>query len=244
MQSIVYVYNGPGASDTSVQQTVSLFQRFLYSVKTINAKEVCAGQWRLDAALFVLPGGADVPYVKDLTPNGNEQIQAYVHAGGSFLGICAGSYYASSFVEFAKGTDLEVVGSRELALFKGSVIGPYLRQYDYKTNSGACSANISLEEYDLQVFYQGGGYFEIQNETEIEVIAWYKVEHKRTKPAIIGLSYGAGRVVLSGVHPEYDPELLDKKDAYLAPIASKLKGFETKRMQLMKHLLQRLLQGE
>ena len=43
----------------------------------------------------------------------------YVNGGGSYLGLCAGAYYACARVEFEMGSELEVVGERELAFFPG-----------------------------------------------------------------------------------------------------------------------------
>ena len=54
---------------------------------------------------------------------GNERIREYVSKGGKYLGICAGGYYASSYVEFEKSTTLEVLGDRELSFFPGKAIG-------------------------------------------------------------------------------------------------------------------------
>lgn len=47
----------------------------------------------------------------------------YVQSGGSYLGLCAGAYYASSQVEFEPGSTLEVVGDRELDFFPGTARG-------------------------------------------------------------------------------------------------------------------------
>lgn len=47
----------------------------------------------------------------------------FVTQGGSYLGLCAGAYYACARVEFEPGTPLEVVGDRELAFFPGIAQG-------------------------------------------------------------------------------------------------------------------------
>ena len=64
--------------------------------------------------------------------------------GGSYLGICAGGYYGSSFVEFAKDDPvMEIVGERELAFYPGTACGPMF-PYDYSNNSGARTLSIAL----------------------------------------------------------------------------------------------------
>jgi len=43
---------------------------------------------------------------------------------GSFLGICAGGYYGSKFVEYQMGKVDEIKGERELEFFPGIARGP------------------------------------------------------------------------------------------------------------------------
>ena len=106
-----------------------------YGIKTINAKNVIEGKWTKKAVLFIMPGGADLPYLKKLNGPGNKIIKDFVTHGGAYLGICAGSYYGASYVEFDKGGKLEVLGNRELAFFEGKAIGPL--SSNNKCNSGA-----------------------------------------------------------------------------------------------------------
>lgn len=65
-------------------------------------------------------------YVQKLQGKGNARIQSYLKNGGNFLGICAGSYYSSNYLEFTKGINIEVIGERELKIFNGAVRGPLL----------------------------------------------------------------------------------------------------------------------
>ena len=55
----------------------------------------------------VMPGGADRPYCAALNGEGNRRIRAFVEAGGAYLGLCAGAYYASQRVEFELGSRCE-----------------------------------------------------------------------------------------------------------------------------------------
>ncbi len=45
----------------------------------------------------------DLPYCADLHGTGCTRIRAFVHAGGSYMGLCAGAYFGSSYCEFEKG---------------------------------------------------------------------------------------------------------------------------------------------
>lgn len=245
-QSAIYIYNDDGVSVESLKQVLTTINKATagqYDVKTINAKEVIDGTWAQQAVLFILPGGADIPYVKKLQGKGNDNIKHFVKNGGGYLGFCAGSYYASSYVEFDKGGEYEVMGKRELAFFPGKAIGPFLAPYHYQNNSGARAALIQTYmdgvKPELAVYYNGGGYFEhAENYPNVNVLARYA---NAGLPAIIYIKYGEGHVVLSGVHFEYDPVLLDKKDVYLRGLIPELKKDNLARELLVERVLQLVL---
>lgn len=235
----VYVYQDEGVSKDSSKQTILSFQRLIkkYAVTTINAQKVKEGVWTKNAILFVMPGGADLPYVRKLNGKGNEVIKKYVTNGGSFLGICAGAYYGSSYVEFDKNGPLEVLGSRELSFFKGGAIGPILAPYDYKTQSGSRAATIHTTLPDVTktiVFYNGGGFFKnAEQYPNTKVIATYE----NNLPAIILINYGKGKVLLSGVHFEYAPSLLNSKDQHIQKIIEPLSKGNDLRKVLFENLM-------
>jgi glutamine amidotransferase-like uncharacterized protein len=239
-KKIVYVYSDEGAGKESLNQTIKTFATILnkmYSIQTIKAEEVKKGHWIQNAALFILPGGADLPYVKKLRGTGNHQIKKYVAEGGSFLGICAGSYYGSSYVEFDKSGPLEVLGDRELKFFSGKAIGPVLAPYDYKTQSGSRAAELRTtfqSAQTLALYYNGGGFFEnAEGYPNTKVLAYYA----NRLPAIISTTYGKGNVILSGVHFEYDPGTMSDQDQHIKPLLSPLRKSNTKRLSLITEIL-------
>ncbi|MDF1684231.1 MAG: BPL-N domain-containing protein [Legionellaceae bacterium] len=243
-QNIIYIYQDEGVSPHALLQAMHTFQTVLppfYTVKTIDAQNVIKNDWARDAALFIMPGGADTPYTQKLNGVGNQKIKNYVRHGGSYLGLCAGAYYAASSIEFDKTGPLEVTGTRELAFFDGKAIGPALSTYDYKTESGARAAKINLTLSNnlkkTTVYYNGGGYFEhagtIKNTT---VLGYYANQ----KPAIISINYAQGHVVLSGVHVEYDAALLDSKNPFLAKLIPELTSANQQRLALVNEVLELL----
>jgi glutamine amidotransferase-like uncharacterized protein len=242
-KKIIYIYKDEGVSPHALLQAMHTFKTVLpasFTVKTIDAKGVIKNDWSRDAALFVMPGGADLPYAKKLNGAGNDHIKNYIQNGGSYLGLCAGAYYAASHIEFDKKGPLEVMDTRELAFFEGKAIGPILAKYDYKTESGARAAKINITLSNIKeatVYYNGGGYFEngdnIKNTT---VIGYYTNQ----QPAIISINYAKGHVVLSGVHFEYDPALLDPNDPFLVNIIPELKSSNKKRLVLVNEVLKQL----
>mgnify|MGYP001804254009 CR=1 FL=1 len=123
----VYIYNDIGSSRDSIRHSLYTLTQIIssdYNIQTIDSAEIKRKEWVKDAALLAMPGGADIAYMEKLNGQGNNIIKEYVKNGGSYLGICAGAYYASGEVEFDKDGPLEVLGKRELAFFPGKTIGP------------------------------------------------------------------------------------------------------------------------
>ena len=150
----IYVYNDEGVSAASKQMCVHTFRSYSnpssYIVDTINAEEFKNNDWEENAALLIFPGGADRYYRKLLSAaigNGaNKRIRAYIENGGKYMGICAGSYYGTSKVEFDVNGPLEVNEERELKLFRGRAIGPALKGFDYNTQGGEYAVPFVFNE--------------------------------------------------------------------------------------------------
>lgn len=237
----IYVYNDEGAGETSLKHTIDNLENVTtsYKINFIDAKGILYKEWTKDAVLLIMPGGADIPYAKKLNGEGNNIIKQYVENGGNYLGFCAGAYYGSSFVEFDKGGELEVMEERELAFFPDKAVGPILAKYDYKSNSGARAALLKLNINDkdflndnMRVYYNGGGYFQNANlYTNVKVIADYQLENDTFLPAIVEMKYNKGIVILSGVHFEYSTKILDNSDPYLAKLLPILEKNEEDRIK-------------
>lgn len=150
----IYVYNDEGVSAASKQMCVHTFRSYSnpssYIVDTINAEEFKNNDWEENAALLIFPGGADRYYRKLLSAaigNGaNKRIRAYIENGGKYMGICAGSYYGTSKVEFDVNGPLEVNEERELKLFRGRAIGPALKGFDYNSQGGEYAVPFVFNE--------------------------------------------------------------------------------------------------
>lgn len=246
--SIVYIYAGPGVSKTSLKQTESTLNELLksnYVIKQILPEQLINEDWEEHTALLIFPGGADTFYRNELNGKGNQKIKKYVENGGSYLGICAGGYYGGNFVEFAKGSFLEVLGERELSFFPGVVRGPILAPYNYNNESGARAAKITWKnsntskESDCLVYYNGGGFFvDAYKKVNCNIIATYNT--KEEEAAIIECKVGQGKVILSGVHFEYDPNMMDLNDPYLKEIIPNLKRENFERIKLINYLIELL----
>ena len=92
------------------------------SVETITGEQILARklfeplsstEHELDMSvrLLCIGGGFDLGYVKTLGLEGMRIIREFVQTGGNYLGICAGAYFATDYVQFDAGGPLEVTGS-------------------------------------------------------------------------------------------------------------------------------------
>ena len=236
----VFVYSGPGAWGVEGLCTALRKPLTRYTVKTITSEEVIAGDWKRDAALFVMPGGADCQYVAKLNGAGNAHIKNFVHDGGSYLGICGGAYYAGKVVSFSINTPLEVVGVRELAFFPSVINGPTLKPFVYHSEEGSAAAKIIWGKSDTKthVYYNGGGTFESADFIGNTLVVGRYADLPDTPAAIVTCSHGNGRAVLSSVHPEISAEALEETNPHSKEILPTLKKDNNEREELFKYLLQ------
>ncbi len=230
----IYIYNDAGTAKTCIEncKRALLAGPHAYHIKEINAQQTISGEWRADAAAFIMPGGADLPYCEKLNGAGNAQIKGYVEAGGTYIGFCAGAYYGSHECEFHKGDTrgYEVLGRRELSFFPGSAVGPVLAPYDYQSKSGTRIAKIkwydeganeaALNEGGSQlynVYFNGGCYFKDTDQyPHVRVLATYTNERFNGLAAIVECTVGLGKALLSGVHPEFSAEDLKQEGRNLS----------------------------
>ncbi|KAL5492250.1 BPL1 [Sanghuangporus weigelae] len=209
----VLIYDGPGVSRTSLTHTLNTLRTLLlpnYAVQTITPKSLASDPWHTNCALFVLPGGRDLPYVSDLKSS-NDRISKFVHEGGAFLGLCAGAYYACRVVEWEVDTEQEVSGTRPLHFFNGIGRGCVYPGLQYESETGARAVSLLIrdpssgsEEKAEGLYYNGGGEFvDAQNAPDTIVLAKYTEGDGEEKVAGVQCRVGRGNAVLWAIHPEY-----------------------------------------
>lgn len=178
-----------------------------YALSKVSASTLINEPWSLSTALLVLPGGADLGYCRALNGKGNQRIREYVYRGGKVLGICAGGYFSGQKCEFEVGSDYEVVGSRELGLFRGIVRGAAYAGFAGGREEGARAINVKTNDgKSFSSYYNGGGIFvDAAKMDNVEVIAEFepKVKVDGGQAAVLLVSYGDGTALLSGAHLEW-----------------------------------------
>lgn len=164
-----------------------------------DADDISNGALNSGVYLLVMPGGADLYYCEKLDGAGNSAIRKYVEAGGNYLGICAGAYYAAREIDWDQG---KIAGPRELRFFDGQATGPvyeFLEENNIDESwQNIVDINIGGELYPA--LYYAGPVFDGAG------LATYS----NGKTAIVKTKIGKGTVILSSPHIEYRPQDLIK----------------------------------
>ncbi len=158
-----------------------------------------------DQQLFISPGGGASTQSKALGEDGNEILRQFVRAGGGYIGICAGAYWAAQN------------NPHPLGIVAARMPSP-------KWDRGRAELKIELTpagqeffgetERDFIMHYANGPVLFPDTACGLppfEVLAYFRAESAENgtpvglqidTPAIIRAQYGAGRVVLFSPHPE------------------------------------------
>ncbi|MEJ8825291.1 BPL-N domain-containing protein [Variovorax humicola] len=213
----ILVYVDAGTFDGTSRVIRAIAQQLVpaaYEVRAVIADDLAHDAALFDdAVMFVMPGGADLPFCEALNGAPNQRIRRFTEAGGVYLGICAGAYYACREIAFHAGTDGAICGARELRFVDAVAVGslPPLTggvAYD-ATPRSAAAVEIRTTDYltsapvRLYAHYHGGCRFDFGDATghDTQILAVY-TGLVGAPPAIVSSSVGEGRAILTGVHLE------------------------------------------
>jgi len=237
------IYVGRGTSNLSVRAAKVMLEEMGVEVALVNAKDLSNQLKKTNCRLLVMPGGRDRPYHASLGVEGAKMIRQFVEQGGSFLGLCAGAYFASARVLFQPGTEMQVDEERPLALFPGTawgtVTGP---EFKYSSEAGTVAVDLGS---GLIVYYNGGCAFKLEEgamSAESEVVARYE-EVQDKPPAVIRRHVASGKVILSGVHWEI-PADMAKEEGTNLNVVERLRRGESQRKQFSEEMIKYLLQSD
>ncbi|XP_059144833.1 uncharacterized protein LOC131932001 isoform X2 [Physella acuta] len=160
----VLIYDGEGSDIESRKllhrSLTAAVDKQVHAINYISAIEIKKGSWVKDCQLMVFGGGYDLGFEAAVGKNGAKIIQEFVKNGGSYLGLCAGAYWACDYIEFDKGGPLEVVGERYLKFFPGVCVGPAFPGFRYNSKRGAQAVPVLYNQTcTVDAYMHGGGYF-------------------------------------------------------------------------------------
>jgi glutamine amidotransferase-like uncharacterized protein len=141
-----------------------------------------------------MPGGLATTYLSDSEIDSSD-IKTFVQEGHGYLGICAGAYAASNYVRgdyagWGLTPDVNTISENYEGLLSIST-----------TSFGSKIINVSPTNLHMDA-----GPAMYTNNSQV-VIANFADNHTgyQNYAAIVGDTYGYGRVILSGPHPELPP---------------------------------------
>ena len=186
---------------------VTAFERFLdwkgLSHERIDAGIVNRDDLRPRYSIVYFPGGYAYDYKTKITARGEQHIRDLVNDGGGYIGICAGAYFASDRVDWEGGSYPYTLG-----LFKGTARGAIAEIQPWPNWTMTDIAVVRRHEITrgqpatFRTLYFGGPAFYPDAGAIVDTLATWTAYH--AAPAIIAFPYGAGRVLLSGPHPEIE----------------------------------------
>lgn len=263
-KKVIYVYVDEGVSAASVSGWMKLLVEGLEYAKDLvrrtNASRLSDDlrAQRPTEMVLLVPGGADRAYVQRLGRHGVDAIRRAVYRGASYIGVCAGAYFASAACIFeAHDPSLRIVEPRALSLFPYPAIGAVIAGFTYASEDGAseeglvCSWNGVV--FEQRAYCNGGpawpyvpdgspwghGGDRVIARYDRPALARHGVSEKRPA-AVVVHGHGAGVAVLSGVHPELPtPATSNADDARTSPPQSQ--SHSQSQAQSQSHLQSRSL---
>ncbi len=181
-------------------------KNFLYShgrsYKVIYEKDILNGSLNKENYdTLVMPGGKSWIYVENLGPKGADEILKFVNAGGNYLGICAGAYYATSHRQGPNPNPVPYgIGLLSGIAFDGSA----LKTAPFK--GGILNFKFFLKDFNksYKVLLLGGPAFLFSiEEMKAKNIQTFS-EFSPKFPAMVAFNFGKGKVFLSGPHLEIE----------------------------------------
>ncbi len=189
-------------------------------------------------SLFVVPGGNYRDMSTDLCLSKAKIHQLVKEHGASYLGICAGAIAASEKPFFSTSQiKIGEVTNVEITPYRGLLNTPFLELYSGKTcyfdatetfRFGTCKVRKEGADTGYHHFFQQGVCFNVGRSRKVEILSRYEeysfsgkifdITRKKSKKfsTIVPVSsvtekVEKGRVLLTGFHPEMDPETLSQR---------------------------------
>jgi glutamine amidotransferase-like uncharacterized protein len=196
---LALVYNGPGACKSDGQcaeAAARVAERAGFDVEFVGPKTKDRSLFD-EAAIYIQPGGNATAVADSMLKSMKNLIREFVHAGGGYVGFCAGGFYAM--------TPYNDEQDNRLGLIDGDA--------DVTDHEYPSIVSVSwLDGLRHHVYWEGGAYFKLSRRSNAEVVSRYS--DTRQASSVRG-QFGEGRVFVTGFHPEapyewrFDPDLDD-----------------------------------
>lgn len=206
----VAIYEGPGSGDKGVA-SVSARVKHIKGAKVTRLSPEQVGTADLSKFdVIVFSGGSGSAQSKAIGEQGRAAVRKFVENGGGYVGVCAGAYLACAGFEWGLG------------ILDAKTVSPKWRR-------GRAYVDVELTEegralfgdvqQPFQVRYANGPIIKPLGRDELPdytVLAWFRSEVAENgtpagvmvnSPAVVGATFGKGRVVTLSPHSEDTPGL-------------------------------------
>jgi glutamine amidotransferase-like uncharacterized protein len=149
--------------------------------------------------VLYVPGGWAIDNIREIAPLGKRAIRQFVQAGKSYIGVCAGAYFAADIIRW-QGRLVEY----DLDLFNGLAEGPIdaiqtWRGWRLTELELVAQHPVNKGQTRQTGLYWGGPAFYPDSRQQCQVLGCYAATGEQ---AAIAFEYGRGRVLLMGCHLE------------------------------------------
>lgn len=208
----ILIYDGTGTMESSVTgiencldeiNNGSSNKHFNYSTTIEIDSNTLSGY-----DVLIIPGGDASQYLENSKID-STAIKEFVSSGKGYLGICAGAYAATNYVDdYYSGWGLEPDVNAKNVNYEGDL-----------SISTTSFGNKIINNSEITIFHENGPALYTNNTQNIISTFADNNTGYQGYADMIGESYGSGRVLLSGSHPEMtpeNPELLANMISWLA----------------------------
>lgn len=163
--------------------------------------------------VLIMPGGLGITYINNPEINA-EDLKNFVKDGNGYVGICAGAYAASKHVDGEydgwgiapdiNSKSVDYVGNLSVSMTSN---GENILDSQKFSNFSGQKTSDFLSTSDSVTMYHWNGPAMYRTDGSSDSLAEYTSNETgyQNYAAIVGDTYGSGRVVLSGPHPELSP---------------------------------------
>ena len=197
----VLIYDGDGVMGSSVEgikdtlnesnnQNISANNKIIYNTTSVVNSDTLSGY-----DVLIMPGGEAADYLSNDDINGTS-IKQFVSSGKAYIGICAGAYAGSNYIT-----------GQQAGWGLASDVNTISEEYEGPLQISTTSFGNKILNSSLTSIHMENGPAMTTNNSQV-VMATFADNNTGyiNYPAIVGDTYGSGRVILSGPHPEMNPE--------------------------------------
>jgi hypothetical protein len=198
----VALFYGKGSWSIGKRQLKNFLYSHGRSYQVIYEKDILSGLFtRGSFHTLIMPGGKSWIYNENLGAKGAQEILKFVNAGGNYIGICAGAFYATSHRQGPSPTPVPYgIGLLTGIAFDGTA----LKVPPFK--GGMLDFKFFMPGFkdSYRVLLLGGSAFlYTEAEAKTKKIQVYS-QFAKNFPAMIAFEFGKGKVFLSGPHLEVE----------------------------------------